>query len=120
MKRIFSLIAIGLACVLFDRHAFAHAFLNHAMPGVGMTVAAAPAELDLTFTEDLVPAFSGVRVARASGGAVATGKPSFGPADLMHVRLGRPLAPGTYIVTWHVVSVDTHHTQGSYKFTVAP
>jgi methionine-rich copper-binding protein CopC len=121
MKRIFSFItAIGLASVLLDSQAFAHAFLDHAVPGVGMTVAAAPAELDLTFTEDLVPAFSGVQVARTSGAAVATDRPIFSPPNTMHLRLGRPLTPGTYIVTWHVVSVDTHHTQGSYKFTVAP
>ena len=25
---------------------------------------------------------------------------------------------GTYIVTWHAVSVDTHKTQGSYRFVV--
>ena len=29
-------------------------------------------------------------------------------------------APGTYSVTWHAVALDTHHTQGSFKFTVAP
>jgi methionine-rich copper-binding protein CopC len=120
MKRIFSLLVISLACMLFDSHAFAHAFLEHAVPGVGMTVAAAPAELDLTFTEDIVPAFSGARVAHASGAAVATGRPTFGPANTMHLRPRRPLTPGTYVVSWHVVSVDTHHTQGSYKFTVAP
>jgi methionine-rich copper-binding protein CopC len=120
MKRIFSLLAISVACMLFDSHAFAHAFLDHAVPGVGMTIAAAPAELDLTFTEDIVPAFSGARVAHASGAAVATGRPTFGPANTMHLRAARPLTPGTYVVTWHVVSVDTHHTQGTYKFTVAP
>ncbi|MGH6674956.1 MAG: copper resistance protein CopC [Xanthobacteraceae bacterium] len=36
------------------------------------------------------------------------------------MKLGRALKPGIYIVSWHVVSVDTHHTQGTYKFTVAP
>jgi copper resistance protein C len=120
MKRIFSPVAISLACVLFDSQAYAHAFLDHAMPGVGMTVAAAPAELDLTFTEDIVPAFSDVRVARASGAAIVASRPTFGPANTMHLRPSRPLTPGTYIVTWHVVSVDTHHTQGTYKFAVAP
>ena len=29
------------------------------------------------------------------------------------------LRPGTYTVYWHVVSVDTHRTEGSLKFVVA-
>jgi methionine-rich copper-binding protein CopC len=28
------------------------------------------------------------------------------------------LPPGTYTVTWQAVSVDTHKTQGKFKFTV--
>jgi methionine-rich copper-binding protein CopC len=32
----------------------------------------------------------------------------------------RSLAPGTYRVAWHVVSVDTHRTEGAYTFAVKP
>ena len=28
------------------------------------------------------------------------------------------LAPGRYRVRWHVVSVDTHRTEGSFEFSV--
>ncbi len=38
--------------------------------------------------------------------------PQGSPAELP-VGL-KPLAPGTYMVTWHVVSVDTHPTEGSF------
>jgi hypothetical protein len=113
-------ILAGLACVAMSAPAFAHAFLDHAVPGVGTTVSTAPAELALSFTENIVPAFSGVHVTNANGAAVAIGRPSFGPANTMHVRLGRALGGGTYVVSWHVVSVDTHHTHGTFKFTVAP
>ena len=30
------------------------------------------------------------------------------------------LAPGTYKVTWRVLSVDTHVTEGDFTFDVAP
>jgi copper resistance protein C len=30
------------------------------------------------------------------------------------------LAPGSYKVIWRVLSVDTHVTEGDYKFRVAP
>jgi copper resistance protein C len=29
------------------------------------------------------------------------------------------LPPGTYKVTWHVVSVDTHTTEGTFTFRIA-
>ena len=102
--------------------AFAHAFLDHAVPPVGGTVSGSPSELRLTFTERLVPAFSGVQIATAGGAPVAAAKATLDPADpaTLHVRLSQPLKPGVYKVTWHVVSVDTHRTSGSYAFTVAP
>ena len=31
-----------------------------------------------------------------------------------------PLVPGRYRVHWHVVSVDTHRTEGEYSFAVEP
>jgi methionine-rich copper-binding protein CopC len=34
------------------------------------------------------------------------------------VPLEQTLAPGTYQVDWHVVSVDGHKTKGSYHFSV--
>jgi hypothetical protein len=30
------------------------------------------------------------------------------------------LLPGAYRVHWHVVSVDTHMTEGDFSFTVKP
>ena len=32
----------------------------------------------------------------------------------------KPLAAGTYKVVWRVVSVDTHVTNGDFRFTMAP
>ena len=119
--------SIRLACAcgfvtLAPSLAEAHAFLDHAVPGVGSTVSASPRELQLDFTQGIVAALSGVRVAAVDGGAVLAGKLTgdAGDPEMLHVRLGRPLEPGTYVVTWHVVSVDTHPTSGSYKFTIAP
>ena len=118
----FKTLALAATCALVWTAASAHAFLDHASPGVGGTVRGAPAELDLTFTQAVVSALSGVTVAAVDGAAVPTEKPTADGAtpSLLHVRLDRPLAPGTYLVMWHVVSVDTHPTSGSYKFTVAP
>jgi copper resistance protein C len=96
----------------------AHAFLDHADPRVGSTVPTAPRELALTYTQKLEPAFSSVEVTDAGGQRVDLGKPSIS-ADVMRVGL-KPLPPGTYRVRWHVLSVDTHTTEGSFTFKVGP
>jgi copper resistance protein C len=122
MRRFPAIIVGAAVCAFAATAAYAHAFLDHAVPGVGATVSGSPSELTLTFTESLVPAFSGVQIATAAGAPVAAGKATVDPSDpaTLHVRLGQPLRPGAYKVTWHVVSVDTHHTQGTYAFTVSP
>jgi methionine-rich copper-binding protein CopC len=116
----FSTLAAALACALAATPAFAHAFLDHAVPAVGGSVTGSPHELQLTYTENIVLAFSGVRVAADGGAAVPTSKPALGAPNELIVKITRPLKPGAYVVSWHVVSVDTHHTQGTYKFTVTP
>jgi copper resistance protein C len=99
----------------------AHAFLHHAEPGVGSTVKAAPSQLVLDFTEGVEPAFCTVAVTDAAGNRVdaAAPKPSADDARRLIVPL-KPLAPGTYTVNWHATSVDTHKTEGTFRFTVAP
>jgi methionine-rich copper-binding protein CopC len=32
----------------------------------------------------------------------------------------KALRPGTYRVSWHAVSIDTHRTEGAFTFTVKP
>lgn len=95
--------------------AVAHAFLDHADPRVGSTVATAPRELTLSFTQNLEAAFSTVEVT-GPGGRVDAGKPQIS-GNTMRVGL-KALSPGTYRVRWRALSVDTHTTQGSFSFRV--
>ena len=97
----------------------AHAFLDHASPAVGSSVPAAPPVVTLWFTQDLEPAFSDVTVTNEAGQRVDLGNariPQGSPAELQ-IAL-KPLPPGTYLVSWHVVSVDTHPTEGTFTFDV--
>jgi copper resistance protein C len=97
----------------------AHAFLDHASPAVGSSVPASPPNVNLWFTQDLEPAFSRVTVTNEAGQRVDLGNaqiPQGSPAELQ-VGL-KPLPPGTYLVSWHVVSVDTHPTEGTFTFDV--
>jgi methionine-rich copper-binding protein CopC len=113
----------ALACALAlagAQDVRAHAFLDHAAPSVGSTLRAAPRQIRLWFTEEIEPAFSTIEVLNAAGQRVDEGSSRVDPnnATILGVAL-KPLPPGTYKVIWHVVSVDTHPTDGSFSFTVA-
>ncbi len=99
--------------------AHAHALLDHANPRVGSTVAAAPTELSLWFTQKLEPAFSRVEVHDANGARVDDGRAQVDAADATLLRVAlKPLPAGTYEVRWQVLSVDTHTTEGRFRFIV--
>jgi methionine-rich copper-binding protein CopC len=110
-----------LASSLAATTAFAHAFLDHAVPGVGMTVSGPVREIRLYFTQGVVTAFSHVHVASDAGAVIPTGKLVNAPSDqqTVIVRLGRALGTGGYSLSWQVTSVDTHVTQGTFHFTVS-
>jgi copper resistance protein C len=108
---------LALACGVTA--ATAHAYLDHASPRVGSTVTAAPSEVRLWFTQPLEPRFSGAQL-RSSGGAVlGSGVVDTGDPKQLVIRV-RGLKPGKYHVTWKVLSVDSHRTEGSFNFEVRP
>jgi copper resistance protein C len=110
------------AAILFlalQSRAWAHAFLDHADPKVGGTVSNSPAEIKLWFTQNIEPAFSSIEVQDAQGKEVDKKDSHPDPKDKSEMAVSLPELPtGTYTVIWHVVSVDTHKTQGHFQFTV--
>ena len=96
--------------------ATAHAYLDHASPLVGSTVATAPSQVTLWFTQKLEPSFSTMSVTNSSGQRVDSGRVSVS-GNTMRVSI-RATGAGTYRVTWRVLSVDTHTTQGNFTFRV--
>jgi methionine-rich copper-binding protein CopC len=112
-------LGLGIALTATAPAARAHAFLDHASPAVGSTVAATPPVLSLSFTQELEPAFSSVTVTNAAGQRVDLGNAQVPPGAPAELRVGlRPLPPGSYTVNWRVVSVDTHPTEGRFQFTI--
>ena len=100
--------------------ASAHAFLKTAAPAVGSTIKTMPTEVRINFTEGVEPKFSSIRVIGAQGVQVDDGKVHLDGGDT-HLVIGlKPLAAGRYTVNWHATAMDTHRTQGSFIFTIAP
>jgi methionine-rich copper-binding protein CopC len=112
----------SVAMLLFlaiQSQARAHAFLDHADPKVGGTVTNAPTEVKIWFTQNIEPVFSSV-VVQDDKGKEVDGKVMRQDEKnkcLLIVPVP-PLPDGVYTVVWHVVSVDTHRTQGHFKFTI--
>jgi methionine-rich copper-binding protein CopC len=116
MRRFLVLLSVLLATLGLAPAALAHAMLDHAEPRVGNTVPTPPHELKLWFTQNLEPAFTKVSVTNASGQRVDAGKPQVDGNEIT-VPL-RSIGPGIYRVRWHVVSTDTHTTEGNFTFSV--
>lgn len=121
MKVLLAVAALAIAALAPVDGAEAHAFLLRSEPTVGSTVREGPRRVHLWFSESVEPAFSGIDVTNGTGTPLKTqnfgvvaGHPDQATADLP------PLGPGTYRVSWHVVSVDTHATEGNFTFTVKP
>jgi copper resistance protein C len=109
------LLALGIGA------AHAHAFLDHADPRVGNTVKSPPRTVALWFTQNLESAFSTIEVLDANGARMNAGKASVDANDRKLLRVPLKVLPaGTYTVKWHVLSVDTHTTEGNFTFHVAP
>ena len=119
MHKVMMSLAVGAAALVVAARAQAHAFLDHASPAVGSSVPTAPTVVTLWFTQDLEPAFSNVTVTNEAGQRVDLGNTRIPPGSLAELQIGlKPLPPGTYLVSWRVVSVDTHPTEGTFTFEV--
>jgi methionine-rich copper-binding protein CopC len=114
MRKIVSFIAMVCAASLWATGAFAHAMLERASPPVGGSVTGSPGEVRLWFSEGIERRFSGAEV---TGPAGRVGGRTSVSANQLVIAVPR-LTPGTYRVNWHVVSVDTHRTEGSFTFEV--
>lgn len=129
--------------------ASAHAYLKTSNPLEDSTIAAAPREVRLVFTEQVEARFSTFkaypiqtepgwdqrRLNAAAGNLVGEVLLRRGDeaeraddglattartsAEIL-MRLKGDLKPGAYVVMWRVLSIDTHTTQGFYVFTYAP
>jgi copper transport protein len=124
MRRHFGLalgLGLGLALVPFSI-ALAHAVLLSAAPNPNSLFPPndPPTQVTVTFSEEVVPAFSSVRVLNQAGEVVDTGDTHADNSEktVLAVSL-KPLQPGTYTVAWEVISaVDGHANRGSYVFGV--
>lgn len=97
--------------------ASAHALLESTSPEDGAQLATAPAKVTLTFSENVSLRAGYVHVVNATGTRADAGDASVsGPT--VTVPLRQSLPQGGYLVTYRVISSDSHPVGGSLSFVV--
>jgi methionine-rich copper-binding protein CopC len=115
MKTVLS-IAVML---VFIPSGWAHAFIDHAEPAVGSKLGPPPDAVKIWFTERLEPALSKIQVFDSQGTEVDQRDTKVDPINSQLLIVSLPVIKiGKYRVTWRVVSVDTHVTNGSFEFEI--
>ena len=105
-----------LLAVFLATPAQAHAALLSTDPGEGDILDSSPAALTLTFNEPVSPRADSTSLLDAAGTPVEIEVAASGndvtltPADV--------LDDGTYIVSWRVISADSHPIAGGFTFSV--
>jgi methionine-rich copper-binding protein CopC len=97
---------------------WAHSFPEEQNPAAGQTLAAAPSAVSIKYDAPIEHLFAKLEVVDGAGNDLATSQPEVSSdGRILSVKV-KPLKPGDYTVKWAVVCIDSHHTQGSYVFTV--
>jgi methionine-rich copper-binding protein CopC len=96
----------------------AHSFPESEAPAAGQTVNEPPSEVRIKYDAPIEKLFAQLAVLDSSGQNLAQGAPTVSDDGyILTVKLPR-LKPGNYLVKWRVVGIDTHHTEGSFSFSV--
>jgi copper transport protein len=97
----------------------AHAELISTEPASGEQLDAAPDRVVLRFSESVDVAEDAVQVLTAGGDRVDAGDPGHPDGERSSVAVDLPaLDDGTYVVSWRVLSSDSHPVSGAFTFGV--
>ncbi|GAA1038443.1 copper resistance protein CopC [Virgisporangium ochraceum] len=111
-------VLLGFAFALVGASpAAAHATLASTDPPQNQVLASAPDQITLTFTEAVRPVPARIKVIGPDRSVVNGGSPTSNGTKLV-IPLGRDAGKGTYLVTFRVISADSHPIGGSFVFHV--
>jgi copper transport protein len=97
--------------------ASAHAVLKSTTPPANAILTTAPSEVVLTFSEPVRQVPDKIRVIAPDGSRADTGEPTFSGA-VVTIAVDPAKPNGTYLVTYRVISADSHTVAGGYTYSV--
>jgi copper transport protein len=100
--------------------ASAHAVLQSSNPAEGAVLQTAPGQVTLTFDETVSLPPQALQVLDSTQKDVAAGPATHpgGVGATVAVPLASGLARGSYLVSWHVISADSHPVSGAFVFSI--
>ncbi|MEX0428519.1 copper resistance protein CopC [Nocardioides sp. DS6] len=118
--RIAAATALAAGLVLVAGPAEAHAVLEESSPGSGAVVQHAPATVVLRFDEPVTLLPTSLQVIGPDGRRVDDGAVDHDGdrTTTAAVGLSDATRKGTYLVSWRVVSADSHPVSGAFTFSV--
>lgn len=98
--------------------ASAHAVLLQTTPTSGQILSQPPKAISLRYNEAVEANLGSVRLYDTTGKRIDTSGPAKPSPEVVKVAVRSKLGPGAYVVTWRVISADSHPVQGSFTFQV--
>jgi copper transport protein len=112
------LVVAVASLLVLARPASAHASLQTTDPANGAVLTDPPPQIVLGFDESVDIALGAIRLYEGNGHEIDVG-PSHHQGDNAHVAVNVPkIGPGAYVVSWRVVSADSHPVHGAFTFQV--
>ncbi len=112
-------LALTIVVTVLAGSASAHAVLLNESPRANSTVSTAPTSIELTFGENVEVSFGSIAVFNEKADRVDIGAPHHAATSDHTVVASLPhLGTGAYVVTWRVISADSHPVHGAFTFTV--
>jgi copper transport protein len=106
-----------LVALLPATPAGAHAVLERSDPNSGQLLQSEPGSVTLTFSEQVRPVAGKIRITGPDGKRADQGKPTVTNHDLkIPLLAGGP--EGTYLVSYRVISADSHPISGGFAYSV--
>ncbi|RQX18413.1 copper resistance protein CopC [Micromonospora ureilytica] len=97
--------------------ASAHAVLESSSPAASSIVPSGPSEVVLTFSESVRKVPDKIRVIAPDGSRADRGEPSFS-GGVVTIPVDPAGARGTYLVSFRVISADSHPVSGAFTYSV--
>ena len=114
----FGALAITVALLGTAEPAAAHALLVEAIPAEAATLEASPPQLVLRFNSRIEHKLSRATLSLGEDGEPRALTGTADAAPDRFVATLPPLAPGSYVVDWQVLSVDGHRVAGKLRFRI--
>ncbi|OCT10593.1 hypothetical protein A8709_22370 [Paenibacillus pectinilyticus] len=116
---LFAVIALMImSAVIAPQSASAHASVVEEKPEAGAKLESSPAQVSVTFNEQLDSGLFYIKVYDHSGTEITDRKAQMNKGQTGIVLDLPKLAEGVYLISYHVISADGHPVGGSYPITV--